>query len=242
VPFEVAPPKYVAIINVLQQRIEDGTYRVGDLLPSEATLTKEFNVARPTLVRALEHLRQQGWIESRQGRGRFVLGPPAAGARRTARHAHSALDVGEGGAVVVLHAGLTSAPPRVAAMLGLAPGASIVVRRRLLGQDSVPTELSTIYAPAALAAVTGLAAPQPLGEGLLTHLRRCTGADLDHATEHISARRPSPDEARILKTAGRDCLLTVLLVLFTRTRRPIAALELVMPAARRGLDQVLPLR
>src|SRR6266511_3694699 len=63
-PVEVTPPKYVVIINALQGRIEDGTYPAGALLPSEATLTREFAAARPTVVRALEYLRQQGWIES----------------------------------------------------------------------------------------------------------------------------------------------------------------------------------
>jgi DNA-binding GntR family transcriptional regulator len=242
VAFEVAPPKYVTIINALQRRIEDGTYPVGGLLPSESTLTREFHVARPTIVRALEHLRQQGWIESRQGRGRFVLGAPATDARRTARHAYAVLDRDETGPVTVLHAATIAAPPRVATILGLAQGAPVVVRRRLVGPHATAHELNTIYTPAGLAAATHLAQPQPLTEGLLTHLRRHTGVDLDHATERIAARRPSPDEARILRMATRDCLLTVLLIVFTRSRRALSAVELLMPAARRSLDQVLPLR
>jgi DNA-binding GntR family transcriptional regulator len=33
---------------------------------------QEFGVSRPTVVAALRELREQGWIESQQGKGRFV--------------------------------------------------------------------------------------------------------------------------------------------------------------------------
>src|SRR6266511_2902959 len=121
-PVEVTPPKYVAIINALQARIEDGTYPAGGLLPSESTLTREFAAARPTVVRALEYLRQQGWIESRQGRCRFVLGRPTASGARLSGYGYVLLDTGEDSSVTVLTTGLVSASRRIAAMFGIAAG------------------------------------------------------------------------------------------------------------------------
>lgn len=70
------PPKYVVIINALQQRINNGTYPPGGRLPSESDLIREFGASRPVVVRALDLLRQDGWIESRQGKGRFALSRP----------------------------------------------------------------------------------------------------------------------------------------------------------------------
>src|SRR5690348_15067878 len=82
VPIEVAPPKYVLIVNAVQQRIESGTYPAGVMIPSETELMREFGASRPIMVRALDLLRQDGWIESHQGKGRFVLGRPARASRR----------------------------------------------------------------------------------------------------------------------------------------------------------------
>jgi GntR family transcriptional regulator len=67
------PPKYIEIIDAMRTRIDRDLYRVGEKLPSEAQLVREFGASRSTVVRALEFLRQEGWIQGVQGRGRIVL-------------------------------------------------------------------------------------------------------------------------------------------------------------------------
>ena len=76
-PYEYTPPKYAQVIEELRRRIESGEYPPGSLLPSEHQLSDEFQIARPTVVRALRVLRQDGWIETQQGKGSFVRGRPA---------------------------------------------------------------------------------------------------------------------------------------------------------------------
>jgi DNA-binding GntR family transcriptional regulator len=41
-------------------------------MPSEATLTQEFGLARGTVVKALDALEQEGLVTRVQGRGTFV--------------------------------------------------------------------------------------------------------------------------------------------------------------------------
>src|SRR2546421_12879195 len=60
------------MVNAIQERISDGTYPAGTMIPSESQLMAEFGAARPTVVRALGILQQDGWIEPRAGVGRFV--------------------------------------------------------------------------------------------------------------------------------------------------------------------------
>ena len=74
---ESVPPKYAQLVTELQRRIESGRYPPGSAMPSEHQLIEEFSVSRPTVVAALRVLRDQGWIDSRQGKGRFVRGRPA---------------------------------------------------------------------------------------------------------------------------------------------------------------------
>ena len=76
-PYEYTPPKYAQVIAELQRRIESGEYPPGSLMPTEHQLSGEFGIARPTVVRALRVLRQEGWIETQQGKGSFVRGRPA---------------------------------------------------------------------------------------------------------------------------------------------------------------------
>src|SRR6185437_14882313 len=75
--YEYTPPKYAQVIAELQKRIDSGEYPPGSLLPSENQLSGEFGIARPTVVRALRVLRQEGWIDTQQGKGSFVRGRPA---------------------------------------------------------------------------------------------------------------------------------------------------------------------
>lgn len=93
VSIEPAAAKHASIANALQHRIDSGAHPVGAMLPSEAQLVHEFDDSRSTVVRALEYLRQRGYIEGVQGKGRVVLGRPSAlasqppGRVRTALHA-----------------------------------------------------------------------------------------------------------------------------------------------------------
>lgn len=67
--FTFTPPKYAQVVAELRRRITGGTYPPGTLIPSEHQLVAEFGVSRPTIVKALTVLRQDGWIETRQGLG-----------------------------------------------------------------------------------------------------------------------------------------------------------------------------
>lgn len=60
------------VYHVLYSRIINGDYQTNQKLPSETTLAAEFDVSRPVLREALERLRQEDMIYSRQGAGSFV--------------------------------------------------------------------------------------------------------------------------------------------------------------------------
>src|SRR5262249_25505758 len=160
---EVSPPKYVVIVNAIQERIEGGTYAPGAMLPSESELMREFGASRPIAVRALDLLRQDGWIESHQGKGRFALGRPARESRRGREHAYASLDDAETGATRMLSVGELPAPARAATVLDIDPGTPVVARRRLVTVHGIgPVELGTAYLPAELADGTDVGDKAPL--------------------------------------------------------------------------------
>ncbi|MCJ8141045.1 FadR/GntR family transcriptional regulator [Falsirhodobacter halotolerans] len=60
------------VYNSIYGRISNGEYAPEQKLPSEMLLATEFGVSRPVLRDALERLRSEGYIVSRQGAGNFV--------------------------------------------------------------------------------------------------------------------------------------------------------------------------
>lgn len=63
------------VAEALIAEIEGGMLKPGDRLPTEATLSQEFGVARTVVREAISLLRFDGVIESRRGGGAFVADP-----------------------------------------------------------------------------------------------------------------------------------------------------------------------
>lgn len=69
-------PRYKTVYETIRRQIESGVYSSGDLLPSENELTALYQVARPTVRNALDHLVTDGFIVKQQGKGSIVTGKP----------------------------------------------------------------------------------------------------------------------------------------------------------------------
>ena len=65
--------KYLSLYRRLKQDIQTGTYRVGDLLPSEHELCAAHGITRTTVRKALSELSHEGYIERLQGKGSQVV-------------------------------------------------------------------------------------------------------------------------------------------------------------------------
>lgn len=65
-------PLYQVVYNEIVQRIADGRYAPGTMLPSEFDLGTELGVSQGTARKALTELEKKRIVERRQGRGTFV--------------------------------------------------------------------------------------------------------------------------------------------------------------------------
>lgn len=125
-------PKYGAIGKVLRERILRGYYGQGMQLPSENALRGEFGVSRVTVRLALDILRAAGLVESRQGKGYFVL--PVRAVHNLGRlqgFGEMMAAVGVAAHSVVLDIGEGPAGPEVHRALGLERNEPVVAIRRL---------------------------------------------------------------------------------------------------------------
>ena len=66
---------YLQIQKDLLQKIKTGVYPVGDTIPAETLLAKEYQVSRPTVRQAISLLVEQGILERKRKRGTIVCPP-----------------------------------------------------------------------------------------------------------------------------------------------------------------------
>src|SRR5262245_53111277 len=100
------------VVNAVQERIQNGSYPPGEAIPSETQLMAEFDVSRPTVVRALGILQQAGWIDAQHGRGRFVRSRIPSEARQAPEHVAGLLERDEAADVTLVKVGAIVAPER----------------------------------------------------------------------------------------------------------------------------------
>ena len=142
--------RYREIADDLAARLAAGELGGGSLLPSEAALCLRYAASRVTVRRALEVLRGEGLVDSRQGFGWFVASDPL---RQTLGHLGTIEGQLAASGVVaerrILDFAFVPAGPQVAAVLG--PGTVLEVRRLNLA-DGEPFARVTVWCPERLAA------------------------------------------------------------------------------------------
>jgi GntR family transcriptional regulator len=234
--YEVEPPKYVRLAQTLQRRIEDGTYAPGTRVPSENQLVQAFGMSRPTVVRALELLKRDGWLESRQGYGTIVRGRPEVVEQKD-RWGREALERDESqDAGRLIEVGRVSVPARVASALGLPNKAEILMRRFLVEEDGEAVELVSSYFPASLVEGTELGSDEPLSESPREHLEARKKVRFDHVVERVSARLPETGEAELLDLPDGVPVLSVLVVACDASGRALQVSDVLLPADRQELE------
>ena len=67
--------RYEIIQNELMEKIQDGTYKPNDRIPSETEIKELYNVSRITASNALTELSLNGYIYRVRGKGSFVTPP-----------------------------------------------------------------------------------------------------------------------------------------------------------------------
>ncbi|WFE30074.1 GntR family transcriptional regulator [Solwaraspora sp. WMMD791] len=238
--YEVPTPKYLRVLNTLRERIENGSYAPGAVLPSENQLCSEFGVSRPTVLKALGILKQDGWIESQQGKGSFVRGRPPSG-RTSPQYARDAVELDESAETEILHVGPVLASPRVAAALNIPDGTPVYERRRRTVSQFGPVDLISTFVPVDIAVGTEIVNPQPIVGSLIEHITRHKGLRADYATERMTTRRVSADEADALDVSADESVFSVVITAHRASGEPIMASVLVLPGSRHEIEDTYPL-
>ncbi|MFJ3911869.1 GntR family transcriptional regulator [Streptomyces vinaceus] len=238
-------PKYQRIAAELKAAIQAGTYGPGDRLPGENDLMAAHGVARMTARQALGVLQTEGLAEARKGAGVFVREFRLIRRRGIQRLAAEvwgrgrsiwAADTEDRELVVeFLSVGEEPAPQAVAAVLDLAEGDRVCVRRRRFLLDGSPVLLASSYLDAALVSGTAIAEPDSGPGGIYARL-----ADLGRKPvrfrEEVRSRMPTPEEADRLGLVPGTPVVLVCRTAFTTDGRAVEVNEMTLDASAYVLE------
>ncbi|MBV6509925.1 MAG: hypothetical protein JJLCMIEE_03041 [Acidimicrobiales bacterium] len=142
--------RYQVIAEELRGRLAAGEFAAGRVLPSEAELSRSYQASRVTIRRALESLRAEGLVDSRQGFGWFVAAHPLRQSLARLGTIEAQLEAsGRRSERRILGFGFVPAPPRAREVLG---DDTVLEVRRLNLADGEPFARVTVWCSEALGA------------------------------------------------------------------------------------------
>jgi GntR family transcriptional regulator len=141
-------PRYHRIAEALRERIREGALRPGARLDNQRRLARSFGVTLMTLRQALELLEREKLITRRHGLGTFVAAPSIDyDILQLRRFAGDLSAQGEDVRTRLLGSRGMAADRRVAASLGLAARAHVIVLERLRLVGGRPMSLQRSFLP-----------------------------------------------------------------------------------------------
>jgi GntR family transcriptional regulator len=224
--------RYQEIAEGLRARIAAGELAPGALLPSESELSESYEASRVTVRKALEVLRADGLVDSRQGYGWFVAADPLHQTLGRLRTIEAELE--ERGVVAerrVLDFGFVRAPRRVRDVLG---AESVLRVRRLNLADGRPFARVTVWVPAEYG--HGLSRRDVEQQSLYSLLPVRLGG----ARQTIGAAAASAADAALLEVPEGSPVLRCERVTKTVDDVPVLVSEFVFPALRTEFVVDLP--
>jgi GntR family transcriptional regulator len=215
-------PFYVQLTRLLEAEMDAGKYAVGDRLPGESELCRNYDLARSTVRETLRSLQERGRIRMVPRRGAYVVDPNSSGWFLQVPDGFFEAEVGHNRRNVltrVLEAGYEKVPDIAASALDLEPPGLGYRLKRLRFLDGKPAMLSTNFlTPAAAAVVDGTDVLN--GRASLNQTLRGGGFGVFGARRSVEALPATEELSRTLGVAVGAPLLLVTSVSWGRDERP----------------------
>lgn len=214
-------PLYRQIKNLIMQGLASGEWRPGEAIPSEAELAVRFNVSQGTVRKAIDEMAAENLVVRKQGKGTYVA------SHNDPRAFFRFLRVvpNEGGVAVPqsvpLECWRAKAGQEAARILDIAPGAPIIIVRRVLRFNGKPVVLDEIYLPGEIFQGLTLEVLQEYQGSLYSLFETRFGVRMIRAEERIRAVAADRASAEQLAVEEGSPLLSVERVTFTYENKPV---------------------
>lgn len=225
-------PKYLEIQNLLLQRIKNGDYQEGQLIPKEVDLAEQLNVSRPTVRHAIRNLVQAGYLERRKKRGTIVTQTKIKQQFTHVIESYNT-EIQNNGLVAktqVLNFSTEKASDEVAEALTIKPNAEVYKLVRLRSADNKPVVFVITYLP--IAQLPDLQKIDFTHHSLYSELAKA-GLEITHVSRKIEVHPATEEEAQLLETDIKAPIFYFHTIGFTKDHR---ALEYSIASYRGDLN------
>ena len=222
-PSPAVVPQYVKIANDLRDKIKDGTYGPGALLPSRNEISASYGVSAITARDALSLISHEGYARAIRGRGHIVRRKRSRLTVAGRLYAPSALEPGVALELHQLDVYQEAPPDNIALPLETGADAIVWVRRAVFAatDDHQPIQIHVCW-------LTGLG---PDAEGPLRDVdpampwpetvHRVTGRAVATVLQNTRARGSNPFEADTFGIPGGTTVFVTHLTTYDTERRPV---------------------
>jgi GntR family transcriptional regulator len=259
------PAKYEKIATELRRKIRAGDLAPGDQLPTEDQLQAEHRASAGTVREALDMLRAEGLVETKQGIGSFVRAPRRRVRRTGERHqlekdrVHLPRDERQQEGAVEFDTGLKFpdikfdadydadvADEELGERFGI-PAGTAMLHRHYTSQskaEDAPVSLidSWIIYDVAAANPDLLRDENEPWPGGTMHQLSTVGIEIDHIIEEFSARPPSQEERELLNISEGVSVLFLRKTSVDTEGRVVEYSEVVMPGDRTVMQYTTQLK
>ena len=225
-------PKYLEIQNLLLQRIKNGDYQEGQLIPKEIDLAEQLNVSRPTVRHAIRNLVQGGYLERRKKRGTIVTQTKIKQQFTHVIESYNT-EIQNNGLVAktqVLNFSTEKASDEVTEALTIKPNTEVYKLVRLRSADNKPVVFVVTYLP--IAQLPDLQKIDFTHHSLYSELAKA-GLEITHVSRKIEVHPATEEEAQLLETDIKAPIFYFHTIGFTKDHR---ALEYSIASYRGDLN------
>lgn len=213
-------PMYIKMYASIKNKILDGDYAVGQLLPPEPALEKQYNTSRTTVRRAVELLAREGYVVVQQGKGTEVLDYiTMQNLNKISSFSKTLIDKGYEVKSKSTYIDLVLASEFVARGLKLKEAEEVVRVQRVQLSNNQPIAIITNYLP------------QKIGYSLLTndddfvslyqYIEEHCLINIDSSNDRISAKSASFSEAQMLDVPVGTALISLKRVCYAK-KEPVS--------------------
>ena len=196
---------YKEVKEDISKKINEGTYKSGDKIPSERDLALAYGVSRMTLRQALNELESEGFLYKEKGRGTFVSVPNlyqenlrSFTQTLIARHMTPSTKIIEIAKVLHLR--------HISQLMGIHPDEPYFKIKRVRCGDDIPIALETVYLPIMYAKDLD---SHDLTSSLYGILEKNYGYEMSRSACEIEAVLAGGNQAELLETKRNTALLKV---------------------------------
>ena len=204
---------------ILRQEILQGRYRVGDRLPTQETLCRQFAVSRITVRRALADLQARGLIRKAQGVGAFDTRlAPQRPAPAKLDLIDSVLQTTEATRDDTLDLAMLPATVHVAERLVLAPGTEVLYVARLRHSGGQPVLYTEAWL---LGHYRDIVTPEALEGSTLSDVLAQDHGVVGRVVDEINAEVAHPGVAQALAVEQNSPILRRERIIYDLSGRPV---------------------